>query len=55
MKIEARNVHFLGSDSDIETIEPSENAFMHLRIDPRTLALGPKLRQRLAFKGSDHK
>jgi hypothetical protein len=41
MKIEARKVHFLGSDRDIETIEPRENSFVHLRIDLRTLALGP--------------
>jgi hypothetical protein len=41
MKIEARNVHFLMSDGDIETIESRENSFMHLRIDLRTLALGP--------------
>jgi len=41
MKIEARNVHFLGSDGDIETIKPCEDSFMHLRIDLQTLALGP--------------
>ncbi len=41
MKVEARNVHFLGSDGDVETIEPRENSFMHLRIDLRTLAFGP--------------
>jgi hypothetical protein len=33
MKVEARNIHFLGSDDDVETIEPCENALMHLRID----------------------
>jgi hypothetical protein len=55
MKIESRNIHFLGADGDVETIEPCENAFMHLRIDLRTLALGPKLRKGLALEGSDHK
>jgi hypothetical protein len=54
MKVEARNVHFLGSDSDVETIKPCENASMHLRIDLRTFAPGPKLRKGLAFEGSDH-
>jgi hypothetical protein len=55
MKVETRNVHFLGSDSDIKTVEPCENALMHLRIDLRTLAPGPKLRKGFASQGSDHK
>jgi hypothetical protein len=54
MKVEAWNVHFFGSDSDVETIQPRENAFVHLRIDLRTPALGPKLRKGLAFESSDH-
>jgi hypothetical protein len=54
MKVEARNVHFLGSDGDVEAIGPRENPLMHLRIDLRTLALGPKLGKGLAFEGSDH-
>ena len=54
MKIEARNIHFLGSDGDIESIEPREDTLVHLRIDLRTLALGPKLGKGLAFEGSDH-
>jgi hypothetical protein len=55
MKIEARNIHFLGSDSDLETIEPCENTFMHFRIDLRTAPLRPQFRKGLAFEGSDHK
>src|SRR5258708_35483221 len=54
MKVEAGDVHFLGSDGDVKTIEPCENSFMHLRIDLRTLALGPEFRKGLAFEGSDH-
>jgi hypothetical protein len=54
MKVEAWNVHFLGSDRDIETIQSCEDTFMHLRIDLRTLAPIPQLRKRLAFEGSDH-
>src|ERR1700687_1416913 len=54
-KIEARNVHFLGLAGAAEPIEPCENSSMHLRIDLRTLALGPKFRKGLAFEGSDHK
>jgi hypothetical protein len=54
MKVESLNVHFLGSDGHVETIEPCENALMHLRIDLRTLAPGPKLRKGLASEGSDH-
>ncbi len=54
MEVEAGNVHFLRSDSDIETIKPGENALMHLGIDLRTPALGPQLRQGLAFEGPDH-
>ena len=53
MKVEARNVHFLGSNRNIEPVQPGENAL--IRIDLRTLALGPKLRKGLALEGSDHK
>jgi hypothetical protein len=53
MKVEAWNVHFLGADGDIKTIEPCENAPMHLRIDLRTPAPGPKLRKSLASKRTD--
>jgi hypothetical protein len=55
MKVEARNVHFLGSDGKVETVQPCENALMHLRINLRILAPGPKLRKGLASEGSDHK
>jgi hypothetical protein len=54
MKVEAGNVHFLGSDGDVETVESCENAFMHLRVDLRSLAVTPKFRESLAFEGSDH-
>jgi hypothetical protein len=54
MKVEARNVHFLGSNRDVKAIEPRENAFVHLRIDLRTLAFGPELGKRLALESSDH-
>ena len=54
MKVEARNAHFLGSNRDVETIEPCENALMHLRIDLRTPALGPQFRKGPAFEGPDH-
>jgi hypothetical protein len=52
MKVEAWDVHFLSSDSNVETIEPRENAFVHFRIDLRALALGPKLGQGFAFESS---
>jgi hypothetical protein len=55
MKVEAWNIHFLGSDGDVKTIKSCENAFMHFRIDLGTLALGPKLREGFAFEGPDHK
>jgi hypothetical protein len=54
MKVEAWNVHFLSPDSDVETIEPCEDTFMHLRVDLRTFALGPKLRKGFVFEGPDH-
>jgi hypothetical protein len=54
MKIETGKVHFLGSDGDIETVQPCENAFVHLRIDLRTPAFRPQLRKGLAFEGSYH-
>ena len=52
VKVEAWDVHFLSSDSNVETIEPRENAFVHFRIDLRALALGPKLGQGFAFESS---
>jgi len=54
MKVEARNVHFLGSNSDVEAIEPRKDSLVHFCIDLRTPALGPKLGKGLAFEGSDH-
>src|SRR5205085_6792329 len=54
MKIETREVHFLWPDGNIETVQPCENAFVHLRVDFRTPALRPQLRKSLAFEGSDH-
>jgi hypothetical protein len=54
MKVEAWNVHFLGPDGDVETVQPCENALMHLRIDLRTTAPRPKLRKGLAFESSYH-
>jgi hypothetical protein len=41
MKVEARDVHFLGSDGNVEAVEPCKNALVHFRIDLRTPALGP--------------
>jgi hypothetical protein len=50
MKIETRDVHFLGPDGDIETVQSCENALMHLRIDLRTPALGPEVKEGLALE-----
>src|SRR5882757_3745662 len=55
MKVEPGNVHFLRPDRDVEAIEPCENALMHLRVDLRTFAPGPKLGKGLAFEGPDHR
>jgi hypothetical protein len=33
MKVEARDVHFLGLNGDLETIKPCENMLVHLGID----------------------
>jgi len=54
MKVEARDVHFLSPEGNVETVEPRKNALMHLRIDLRTSAARPQLRKGLAFEGSDH-
>ena len=54
MKIEARKAHFLRPAGDVETIQSCEKALMHLRIDLRTLDLGPKLRKGFALECSDH-
>jgi hypothetical protein len=55
MKVEARDVHFLCSNGNVEAVESRENAFMHLRINLRTAALRPQLRKGFAFEGSDHR
>src|SRR5712692_6673230 len=54
MKIEARNVHFLSPNGDVEPVEPCENSFVHLRIDLRALAFGREIRKGLVFESSDH-
>jgi hypothetical protein len=54
MKVEARDVHFLGPDGNVQTVESCKNAFMHFRVDFRTPALRPQFRKGLASKGSDH-
>ena len=54
VKVEARDVHFLGSDGDVEAVEPCKNAPVHFRIYLRPLALGPQFRKGLALKSSDH-
>jgi hypothetical protein len=38
MKVETGNVHFLGPDGYVETIESREDAFVYFRIDLRTSA-----------------
>src|SRR5882762_9763241 len=54
VKVEARDVHFFGADGDVEAVQPRENAFVHLRIDLRTPALRPQVREGFALEGSDH-
>jgi hypothetical protein len=54
VKVEAWDVHFISPDSNVEAVEPRENALMHFRIDFRSLALGPRLRKGLALAGPDH-
>jgi len=54
MKIETGDVHLLGPDGNVETVQPRKYALMHFCIDLRTLALGPQLRKGFAFEGSDH-
>ena len=54
MKVEAGDIHFLGAEGDVETVQPRENALLHFCINLRTLPLGPQLRKGLAFEGSYH-
>jgi hypothetical protein len=55
VKVEAGDIHFLGAEGDVETVQPRENALLHFRINLRTLALGPQLRKDLALEGSYHR
>ena len=41
VKVEAGDIHFLGAEGDVETVQPRENALLHFRINLRTPALGP--------------
>jgi hypothetical protein len=41
VKVKTRNVHFLGPDGDVETIESGEDALVHFRVDLRTPAPRP--------------
>src|SRR5258707_12600836 len=54
MKIEARNVHFLGSDGDIETIEPCENSFVQSSRRSSNSCPWPIAPKGFAFESSDH-
>jgi hypothetical protein len=54
VKVEAGNVHFFRSHSDIETIQPDQNALLHLGVDFRAPAEAPEVGQRLASEASDH-
>jgi len=54
VKVEAGDIHFLGADGDVETVQPCENTLLHFRINLRTPALGPQLRKGLALEGSYH-
>jgi hypothetical protein len=54
MKIEAGDVHFLGSNGNIETIESRKNALVHFRIDLRTPPLRPQFRKGFALEIPDH-
>jgi hypothetical protein len=55
MKVEARHVHFVRSHRYIEAIKSSENSLMYFRIDLRGPAHFPKLGERLALEGPDHR
>jgi hypothetical protein len=54
VKVEAGDIHFLGAEGDVETVQPRENALLHFRINLRTLPLGPQLRKGLALESSYH-
>src|SRR5689334_2619543 len=54
MKIKARNVHFLRSDRNIESVKPRENSIVHPGVDLRRPASFPKLGERFVLEAADH-
>jgi hypothetical protein len=54
MKIEAREVHFLGSCSSIQPVQSAKDAFMQPDVDLRGSAALPQIGERLAPEAFDH-
>jgi hypothetical protein len=54
MKIETRDVHFFGSNDNVQTVEAPQDLRMHLRVDFASAPALPKLGKSLAFEASDH-
>jgi hypothetical protein len=54
VKLETGDAHLLRRRSSVETIQPSENAVVHLWGNPPGLPLLPEFRQRLALERLDH-
>src|SRR3974390_2975319 len=54
MKVKAGDVHFLRRSRGIQTIQTTEDTFMHFCIDLRRSPLLPKFGERLALEASDH-
>jgi hypothetical protein len=54
VKVEAGNVHFLGPDGNIKTIQANNNSGVKPGIDLAGFPAGPQIRQRLALERLDH-
>ena len=55
MKIEAKQVHFVGTHCHVELAETSQDAIVHPCIDLRRFAARPQIAERLVFERPDHK
>jgi hypothetical protein len=55
MKIKAGDIHFFRPHGNVQPIQATQDARVHLRVDLPGPAFLPKFRKTLAFEAPDHK
>lgn len=54
MKIKPGDVHLFGANDDVQTVQTTQNAFLHLGINLPCASFLPELGKTLAFEAPDH-